>query len=394
MPRGFHIGRIFDIDINIDASWFLIFLLITWNLVFGIFPAIHPQWSFLLNLVVGLGASLLFFASVLAHELAHSLVAKARDIHVSQITLFLFGGVSNIEKEPPSPGTEFFMAIVGPLTSIILGAIFLLLGGATIGSWTAVWTNPETVLPRLDPLGTLLVWLGPINILVGLFNLIPGFPLDGGRVLRSILWVILNNLRQATFYASRVGQAVAWLFILTGISMIFGINIPILGSGIIGGLWLIFIGWFLNNAAALSYQQVINEDVLGKVAVSRLVRTNVPTVGPQTTISDLVYNYIFGTDRRSFPVMEADKFVGLVSIEDISKVPKDEWEEKNIREIMTPAEELVAVSPKENAAEALRKLVDRDVGQLPVIQDGKFVGMLNRRDILLWLQLREGYPAS
>jgi len=258
MRTGLSLGRIFGIRVNIDWSWIFIFILVTWNLrvVFGLS---HPEWSGALSWGLGVAASLLFFASVLAHELAHSLVARARGIPVRSITLFLFGGVSSIERDPESPTSEFLIAVVGPATSIILGVLLLLLAGIGL-SFTAARTaitNPMQLVAQLGPVTTMLMWLGSINITLGIFNLIPGFPLDGGRVLRSILWGATNNLREATRWSSYVGRAIAWLFIVAGIAMIFGVSIPIFGTGFIGGLWLVFIGWFLNSAAIQSYQRVV-----------------------------------------------------------------------------------------------------------------------------------------
>lgn len=392
MRSGIHVGRIFGINIHIDWSWIFIFLLVTWQLAAAVFPTLHPDWDLGLTLIVSLAASLLFFASVLAHELAHSLVAKARGLPVRRITLFIFGGVSNIEREPPSPGTEFLVAIVGPLTSLALGALFWFFGmrgAAGIG-----FPLTPQQLSQLDPISTLLLWLGPINILLGIFNMIPGFPLDGGRVLRSILWGLTNNLRRATRWASWVGQAVAWLFIVAGISMAFGVEIPILGSGLIGGLWLAFIGWFLNNAAVQSYQQVVIEDVLEGVPVSRLMRADAPTVPPAVSISQFVDEYLMGTDERAFPVLDQDRLVGLVCLEDVRKVPRPNWDSTLVNEIMTPADQLDVVAPREDATDALRKLSGRDVSQVPVVQGGRLVGMLRRRDILRWLQLNSDMAAG
>jgi Zn-dependent protease len=272
MQTGLRIGRIFGINIYVDWSWIFIFVLVLWDLAAGVFPELHPDWGPALVWGTALVASLLFFASVLAHELSHSVVAKANGIPVRDIRLFLFGGVSNIQREPSSPGVEFVMAIVGPLTSIGLGVIFLFLSGAMAAGLDVVAGNPLRALAQLDPFSTLLLWLGPINIILGIFNLIPGFPLDGGRVLRSIIWAANRNLRQATQWASWVGQLVAWAFILAGISMIFGLSIPFLGSGFIDGLWLAFIGWFLNNAAIQSYRQVVVEDVLEGVTIAQVMR--------------------------------------------------------------------------------------------------------------------------
>lgn len=387
MRSGLRLGRIFGINIYIDWSWIFIFLLVTWNLAAGVFPQLHPNWGATLNWGTAIVASLLFFASVLAHELAHSLVAKARGLPVRNITLFLFGGVSNIQREPASAGTEFVMSIVGPLTSIVLGVIFLLLSGATAAGLDVIAGNPIGALARLDPPSTLLLWLGPINILLGVFNLIPGFPLDGGRVLRSVLWALTKNLRLATRWASWVGQAVAWLFIFAGISMIFGISIPFFGTGFIGGLWLAFIGWFLNNAAVQSYQQVVVEDLLGGVTVAQLMHANTPTLAPSIPVSTLVHDHIMGTDERAFPVIDNDRLVGLVCIEDVRKVPREKWDTTTVGEIMTPANQLAVATPREDVSDALNDLASRDVNQLPVMEGGRLVGMLRRRDIMRWLQL-------
>jgi Zn-dependent protease/CBS domain-containing protein len=387
MRGGIHLGRIFGINIDVDWSWIFIFLLVTWNLAGAVFPTIHPDWGLGLNLVIGLIASILFFASVLAHELAHSLVAKARGLPVRRITLFIFGGVSNLEREPDSPTSEFLISIVGPVTSLVIGILALFLGRLGAQGAMQAFNNPQ-VLSGLDPVSSLLLWLGPVNILLGVFNLIPGFPLDGGRVLRSLLWAITNSLLKATRWASLVGQVIAWLFIVTGIAMVFGIRVPVLGGGFINGFWLAFIGWFLNNAAAQSYQQVVVEDLLEGVPVARLMRANAPTVSPDIPISRLVDDYIMGTDERAFPVLEEDaRLAGLVCLEDVRKVPRAEWDQTRVREIMTPADQLDVVTPREDATDALRKLAGRDVRQVPVVQEGRLVGMLRRRDIMRWLQL-------
>lgn len=202
------------------------------------------------------------------------------------------------------------MAIVGPITSIALGIIFLLAAGVGVGAMGAVAANPAALASRLDPLTTLLLWLGPVNLILGIFNLVPGFPLDGGRVLRSILWAATKNLRTATRWASWIGQAIAWLMIVSGIAMIFGTRLPFFGSGVVSGVWLAVIGWFLSNAAIQSYQQLVVHDMLEDVPVTRLMRTNVPAVAPTMTISTLVDDYILHSDDRAFPVLEGDRPVG------------------------------------------------------------------------------------
>lgn len=387
LRSGFRVGRIVGINIFIDWSWVFIFLLITANLAVGFFPSSHPQWGPVLSWITALVAALLFFASVLAHELAHSIVAKARGLPVSRITLFLFGGVSNIEHEPTSPGTEFIMAIVGPVTSLVLGVVFLFLGGVGVYLGGSLSGDTTGLLGRLGPVSTLLLWLGPINILLGVFNMIPGFPLDGGRVLRSILWAGTHNLRLATRWASWIGQAVAWILIVIGIAMVFGIEIPFFGTGLIGGLWLAFIGWFLNNAAVQSYRQVVMEDVLEGIPVATLMRPNAVSVPPNMTINQLVYDYVMNTDERSFPVLDGDRLAGLVSLADVREIPRVQWDTTTVAQIMTPADELTIATPREDATQALNDLASRDIRQIPVVQEGRLVGMLRRADVMRYLQL-------
>jgi len=390
MNRGLYIGRVFGINIHIDWSWILIFLLVTWSLAAGLFPAWHPDWSVALRWGVAVAASLLFFASILLHELSHSLVAKARGLPVRRITLFLFGGVSNIEREPPTPQTEFLMAVVGPITSILLGLIFLALAAFSAASSNITGGDPQTVARQLGPVTTLLAWLGPINILLGLFNLIPGFPLDGGRILRAALWSATKDLRKATAWASGVGRLTGWMFIAAGIAMGLGAQLPFFGTGLISGLWLVFIGWFLNSAAVNSYKQTVVRDLLEDVPVFRLMRLNVPTVAPTLPVSHLVYDYVMGAEERAFPVMEGDRLVGMVCLEDIRKVPREAWDRVTVGEIMTDANHLDVVTASEDAGDALEKLTRRDVGQAPVVENGRLVGLLRRRDILKWLELQSG----
>lgn len=388
MRGGFRVARLFGINIFIDWSWIFIFLLVTWNLAAFVFPSLHPDWGLSLTLMLSLAASLLFFGSVLAHELAHSLVAKAKGLPVRRITLFIFGGAADIGREPPSAGSEFLIAIVGPITSVILGGLFLFSGAFVINGPALAAGTPVEILTAMGPLGTLFIWLGSINILLGVFNMVPGFPLDGGRVLRSILWAITRNLKRATRWATFVGQLVAWGFIVTGIAMVFGFQVPIFGTGLLGGLWLAFIGWFLNNAAAASYQHVVVQDMLEGVPVYRLMRHDVQGVDSYIPLSSLVYNHAIGSEESTFPVLEGERLVGLISVDDVKKVNRDEWDRVIVKDIMTPAEELETVSPREDAKDALDKLTRKDVKQLPVVNAGELVGFLLQKDIMRWLQLQ------
>ena len=388
MRNGFRIGRVLGIEIDIDWSWLFIFFLIVWDLG-TVFDQLHPKWAGGLVWGAAIAAALLFFVSVLLHELAHSLVAQSQGVPVRSITLFLFGGVSDIQREPPSPRAEFLITIVGPLTSLIIGVILVLLAGASANPIDTMTGSPSS-MSGLSLLATMLLWLGSINILLAVFNMIPGFPLDGGRVLRSILWAITGNLRRATQMASQVGQIIAWLFIVAGIMMVFGYDIPLLGTGLINGLWLAFIGWFLNSAALQSYRQVVIHDMLHGVPVARLMRSNPPTVSSNVSISSLVHDYVMGTDDHAFPVIDDGQLVGIVTLEDIRTVKHDTWNTRNVQQIMTPTDKLEVAAPDEDAADALDKLAKLDVHQLPVVRDGKLIGLLRQRDILKWLHLQSG----
>jgi len=385
LRSGFRIGRVFGIDIRVDWSWLFIFLLVTWNLS-TVFGQSHPAWTPALIWGVAVIGALLFFGSVVGHELAHSVVAKARGIPVRNITLFLFGGVSNIQHDPNSPGAEFWMAIVGPLTSLVLGAVLLLLAGATAGPMNTL-TNPITALAGLGPVSVLFLWLGSVNIILGIFNLVPGFPLDGGRVLRSILWGLTGNLRRATRWAAGVGQFIAWAMILAGIAMVFGVQIPFFGTGLISGVWLAFIGWFLNSASAGSYQQVVVHDILHGVPVERVMRQDPPTVPTNITVGSLVNDHVMGTDTYAFPAMDDGRLAGIVTLEDVRKVPRQNWETVTVREIMTPFDQLLTTAPDDDLADAMDKIQEKDVRQLPVLRGTALAGLLRRQDIMKWLQL-------
>lgn len=385
--RGFRIGKIFGVDIHIDWSWLLIFGLVSWSLASS-FGQMHTEWSTQTQWGIALLAAILFFVSVLAHELAHSLVAKARGVPVRNITLFMFGGISNIQREPASPIDELLVTIVGPLTSFFLGFVFLALGTGSIALNNMNVMNATAMLSELGPANTILLWLGSVNILVGLFNLIPGFPLDGGRIVRSILWGITGSLQKATRWASWLGQAVAWAIILAGMSMLFGVRIPILGTGFINGIWLIFIGWFLQSAAAKSYHKVVVQDILEDIPVRHMMYSKVPIVSGNISVDTLIDNYLMKSDNRAFIVYDDDKMVGLVTIDDVRKVSPQSRKLTIVRDVMTPSEKMIVIAPEEEASEAFYRLQSADIRQLPVVQENKIVGLLRRKDIIRWLQFQ------
>jgi Zn-dependent protease len=391
MRSGFRVARLFGVNIRVDWSWLFIFFLVTWNLA-SVFGEYHGDWGAGLRWGLAVLAAVLFFISVTAHELAHTLVAKAQGVPVRSITLFLFGGVSNIQREPTSPGREFLMAILGPVTSAVIGGLLLLGTGAAVELPEAGVTDPAALIGGLGPIPTILFWLGSINLVLAVFNMIPAYPLDGGRVLRSIFWALSDNLVRATRWASWVSNAISWIMIVSGIAMVFGATVPFFGSGTVNGLWLAFIGWFLNNSATQSYRRVVINDVLEDVPVQRMMRTGPPTVPADISVESVIDDHVMRTDEQSFPVMEGERLVGLVTLEDVRGVSRGARSTTAVREIMTPVDDLVTTHPGEDASEALNKLSQRDVRQLPVLEEAsargqELVGMLRRRDIIKWLQL-------
>ncbi|MDF2694545.1 MAG: hypothetical protein K0S65_2928, partial [Labilithrix sp.] len=313
MGNGIRIGRLFGIEFRIDPSWLFIFVLISWSLS-SLFASWHPDWSFATSLVVAVVAALLFFISILIHELAHSAVALSYGIPVRDITLHLFGGVSNIEKEPPTPQAELVMAIVGPIASIGLGIAMLVTSAILIDLRAPDVENAEGVLAHLGPIETLLVWLGPVNILVGVFNMIPGFPLDGGRVLRAIVWKITGSLERATRVAGAAGQAVGWLFVALGIAMVLGVRVPFFGRGITSGLWLAMIGLFLRNAAVAHVRGAAVDQALANIAVNDLMRVHGAWIDPNIPVRQLVDDWFLRHDELAYPVLQNGTLVGIVSV--------------------------------------------------------------------------------
>ena len=367
MPGSLRIGKIAGIDIYIHVSWIIILVLLTVSLANGWFPQLYPGWSVATYWIVSLISSLLLFVSVLLHELAHSLVARRRGLPVKNITLFIFGGVSNIQQEPKSPGIEFQMAVVGPLTSILIGVVCFLLQLPLRG------TN--------SPLEGILYYLAVTNVLLGVFNLIPGFPLDGGRVLRSIVWKISGSMRQATRVASITGEVIAYLFILLGVWLFFAGNI-------LDGIWFGFIGWFLLSAAQSANSQVMLESVLRGVTVSEVMNPTPPTVPANISLQQLVDAYFLPGGLRFALVMQGDRLAGLITLRDIRHIPREQWEQVLVGQAMIPVERLHVVSPQQPLSEVLPLMAGRDVNQLPVVQNGALVGIVSRDAIVHYLEVR------
>ena len=292
-----------------------------------------------------------------------------------------------MQREPPTARVELTTAVAGPLASLGLGGLMVLLARGGL----AAQNGPAAALvAQMAPVLTILLWLGTVNLLLAAFNMIPGFPLDGGRALRAVFWALSGSLRKATRWASWIGQSIAWLMIALGAVLLFGVSVPYIGSGFSSGLWLLFIGWFLNSASTHSYQQAALRDVLTGVSVLRLMRRDLPTVAPTCTLTNLVQDHVMSRDDQAFPVLDNQMLIGIVTLDAVRRVPREQWPTRRVEEIMTPQEQLATISPHEDASEAMNKLIQRDVSHLPVVLDNcEFLGLLRRHDIIRWLQLNQ-----
>ena len=364
MKGAIRLGSIRSIEIGVHYNWLLIFFLVAWSLAMGYFPQSYPGWTQLVYWTTGVIASILLFVSVLLHELAHSFVAQARGLPVRSITLFIFGGVSNIVREAENPRTEFAMAVVGPLSSLVIAGVFY-------GLFLVV---PN----KLDPLAALLSYLALINAFLAVFNLIPGFPLDGGRVLRSIIWGATGNLVKATNIAATVGRLFGWGLIGVGL-------FQILRGNFLGGLWIAFIGWFLSNAADSSRQETTVQEYLKGFKVKDVMTPNPQTISPGATVLEVVQGIFSQYHRRAVPVARDGKLVGIVTLTNIRGLPQEKWTITPVEAIMTKAP-LQCVSPEDDLARAMAMIAEQDVNQVLVCTDSGLVGIISRADIIRHLQ--------
>jgi Zn-dependent protease/predicted transcriptional regulator len=361
------LGKLFGISIKLHYSWFIIFILVTWSLTTFYFPDVFPNWGMSTSIVAGIITSLLFFSSVLAHELMHSIVAQKLGIPVHSITLFIFGGVAHMKEEPKTPKDELRIALAGPLTSLTLGLFF----GAT---WYLLGPHSEFIL-------AITFWLGIINIFLAVFNLIPGFPLDGGRVLRSILWWRNHNLYRATKIASNIGRGVGYLFIFSGLFFIFQ------GSWL-NGLWLVLLGWFIENAAADSYQDVALLTVLQGHTAFEIMTRDCSAIPPELTVDTVVNEYIMDTKRYCFPVKTDSRVIGIITLSDIHAVPRNLWSTKKVSEAMTSLRNITSVAPDDDLSTVLRVLSEQDTNQVLVIENGDIAGIIGRENLRSFIKLR------
>lgn len=368
MLRSFSVGRIAGIRLEINPSWLIILVLLTSSLATNWFPQMVPHLNGGVAIGLGLLASLLLFASVVVHEMAHALVARARGLPVSSVTLFIFGGVSNLEQEPRTAGAEFQLSIVGPLASLLIGGIAL--GGLAL-------------LPaQLPILAALLHYLGVTNIILGLFNLIPGFPLDGGRVFRSLIWGATGNLRVATQWATGVGQLVAYVFIVFGLLQVFS-------GALFTGLWIAFIGWFLLHAAQNSNTQVQLESVMRGVTVGQIMQPTPLIVAANRTVRQLVDTILLPNSATVVPVEQMGRFAGMITLDEVRHVPQDQWDQTTVGQVMTPLTQLHTVRPEQSVLDVLPQMVGRNVNLLPVVAgDEHLVGMVTHEAIVHFLTVR------
>ena len=387
MKSSWRLFRIAGIDIGVHYTWLFIFILISWTLAQGLFPQQHPGWGTSTYWAMGILTALALFVSVLAHEMAHSLVANARGMKVSSITLFILGGVSNLEEEPEKPGIEFSMAIVGPLTSLVLGIVCWLV----VSAMTGALVSPVDLLTGsafTTPVESVIGYLAWINVLLAAFNLLPGFPLDGGRVLRSILWGSTGSLIKATNIAGRVGQVFGWLLIAFGV-------FQLLSGNFIGGLWIAFIGWFLNSAADASRKEINLRERLGHIKVKDVVGPEPRTIGPEATVAELV-NQIFSKQHgRAIPVCQDGRLRGIVTVTDVKKIPQERWADTTVANIMT-SDPLYTVRPDDNLSTVMKLISQHDINQVLVNRDGQCAGILGRADIIRHIQFTQelGLPGK
>ncbi len=369
MGGAFSLGRIFGIQFRIHYSWFVIFLLITVSLSWQYFPYTYPEWSMTTYWLTGTGTSLLFFTSVVAHELAHSLVGRANGIPVKSITLFLFGGVAHMTREATRHGAEFKMALAGPVASLVIGGIFFLL---------------HLLLQGIsEPVAALAFWLARINAVLALFNLIPGFPLDGGRVFRSLLWRFTGNYKRATRVAVEVGRGVGYLFIAGGVVLMF-----LYPKNWFNGLWLAFIGLFLSYMATASYRQAQWQAALQGVRAADVMTTTCPVISPDVTISRLVQDYIYLSGHRCFLVTDGGELRGILTLRNIKSVDQRSWDRTSVGDIMTPSARLKVAQPDEEVLSVFEQMEEYGISQMPVVSEGRIIGLVVRDDIIRLLYTR------
>jgi Zn-dependent protease/predicted transcriptional regulator len=371
MKAHIKLGRIFGVAVGLHYSWIIIALLVSLSLR-SQFAVDHPDWDASTTWTTAIITAVLFFVSILLHELSHAAVAKLRGIPVRAITLFALGGVAQIEKDAADAKSEFWMGIIGPITSIVIGVACLLL--ASLFGWSLAAEAPS-------PPAAMFMWLGFINLALAVFNMIPGFPLDGGRVLRAVVWWVTGDANRSTRIASRVGQLVALAFIMLGIWRFFS------GAGF-GGLWIAFIGWFLLDAARTSGAQVEISERLTGIRVGDVMAREFPIVDANSNLQTFVQEHLLPTGYRCFVVSEQGRPAGIITPHEVKAIDRARWPYTTVGDVMRSLESLRTVGPERPVAEALETMGREDVNQMPVVQHGNLAGIISRGHILRVLQTR------
>ena len=369
MGSAFNLGRIFGIKLRLHYSWFVIFALL-------VFLLVSPNWSSRLWWAAGIGTSFLFFGSVVAHEVAHSLVGRANGIPVKNITLFMFGGVAQMTREAKRPGDELKMAAAGPLCSLAIGGIFSLI----------LFLNPG--MPQ--PAASMVYWLAFMNFALTAFNMIPGFPLDGGRIFRSLVWRSTGDYRRSTRIATRVGVGVGYGFIGGGIAVVV---LALFGSAPFGfswfnGFWMAFIGWFLKNAATASYHQAQWRETLKRFTAAQVMIANCPMIPSNVTISQLVQGYVIPSGCRLFMAADEGRLQGIFTLENIKSVPRQKWDVTLVKEIITLIDQLKAVHPAQDALSVVEQMDESGMNQVLVVSEGRVIGLISRDELMSLVRTR------
>jgi len=380
---GFNLFRIGGIEIVVDYSWLIVFFLVIYTMDMAVvamaqvfFPNVQPQFSKQQYWIMGAIAGVLFFLSILVHELAHSFVAIKQGLRVQSIRLFVFGGLSQAESEPKTGRQEFLVALAGPATSMALGMFFLII------------LSYYTAINELTPAAGIAFWLTTANILLAVFNMLPGFPLDGGRVLRAFLWDHWDDMARATRVVSQLGNAFAIFLIILGILQF------LVTQSLISGLWLIFLGLFMKQSAVGSYHGVMLKRALGGVQVRQIMTETIVTVDWLLSVEELVQNYIYRHQFTHFPVFNRDELTGMVSLDGVKSISKDLWAFKQVRDIMTPIELVPCLKPADDASEALSRMVSGDIGRMLVVENGRLMGIVSRRDIMNFFKIKSDLGAA
>jgi len=368
MPGSLRLGKIAGIDIYAHLSWFIILVLLTWSLASGWFAQLFPGWATTTYWIVAFISALLLFGCVLVHELAHALVAQASGLTVRNITLFIFGGVAHVEEDMKRPGVEFRVAIAGPIASFLLAGVAFLLVLPLRGSGASA----EAALD----------YLAVANFLLGAFNLLPGFPLDGGRVLRSIIWKATGNFKKSTHIASSVGQAFAYVFILLGIIGFFTGNF-------FNGLWVVFIGWFLLSAAQTASTQVELQSALQGVSVGQVMDPRPLVVPANISVQKLVDRYFLPLGLHSAPVTQGEYLAGLITLSDIARVARERWSYTPVGHVMRGLQQVYVATSEQPLQEVFQMMDAQSINQVPVVEHRRLVGLLSREAIIRYLQVRQ-----